>query len=127
MTDHDLATCREWCRANGVKIVRLWEPDGLYAVKTTTGFRNPWIPPLACETEPDLYEVIWEHLGPWLASVRNMDAVEVPGPYKVQPWKVHEDVQYYAVTSSMSFDYFADMSEQSARRIAGILTRECGK
>lgn len=122
MTDSELQTVREWCKANGVKLIRSKSAPGYFCFDRTPGY-------LGCigyrRTRKECYERVWESLAPIIQSIRNLDAVEVPGPYKVQPWKVREGVQYYCVTNSMSFDYFADMSEQTARRIAAILNREC--
>ncbi len=125
MTDADLATCRAWCAANEVEIVECqprhngdrWQANKMpkcYGMEITyTG-----------STEQKCYERIWKGIAPIIQSVRNLDAMETEGPYKVQHHLVREGKQYWCVTSSMTFDYFGEMSEQSARVIANILNRE---
>jgi len=124
MTTSDLQTCRSWCAANGVEVVE--SDPGEWGPKDLPDYFGHSLWWFDSDSEIGVYEQLWGYIRPWLQSVRNLDAVEVEGPYSVKPWKVHDGIQYYAVTSSMSFDYFADMSEQSARSIANILNRECG-
>jgi len=119
VTDSDLQTVRDWCNANGVEVLNTegttfpWHAINLPA----------WFPPDDCgygaNFEYQVYALVWRRLAPIIQSVRNMDAVEVEGPYQL--WDYEYDWQVHGPQCEIK-----GLSEQTARTIANILNRECG-
>jgi len=122
VTPSDLQTCRAWCRANGVEVLNTegttfpWHAINLPA----------WFPPDDCgygaNFEYQAYAFVWRRLAPIIQSVRNLDAVEVEGPYEA--YKYEELSNLWCVNGKGRL--IGNLSEQTARTIAGILNRECG-
>jgi len=123
VTDSDLQTCRDWCRANGVSVELVDDGvkgDVMYHIQG----RQRWMGnefDFWCQTEQEVYAVLWRRLSPWLASVRNLDAMEVEGP-----WKVSQDEWRSTWHVEDADQCVSCKHEQTARTIANLLNRECG-
>jgi len=130
MTDHDLATVRDWCRANGVSVVLVDDGDKGGDVMYHLRGRQQWMGDefdFWCQTEQKVYAVLWQRLQLWLASVRNLDAVVVEGPYEAEYYD-DDDWRLYSNNGEYLTDlHKQNLSEQTDRTIANILNREYGK
>ena len=126
MTDTDLQLCRDWCRANGANICRnTGRVDPSYFFLCPD---HPYIENFDGDSEQELYEKLGRYLLPLIQSVRNLDAMETEGPFKL---KRLDDGDFHIVPGKQGMMFqslsLLKLPEQSARVIAGVLNREVSK